>query len=261
LRLFVQRYLIRSDGQIRYYHADSTVHTTAVILAIFMIINTLGNFILAGGVEGLAESLEQTNYGVQDLLLNFGLYLISALLGIGFLVRRNFSQSLERLGISIPKNSTWGTWFANNLKHLLIGLIVGIGLFCLQIGMSLVWQAFVSPEALAEQTAATQQIFAAFSGSLWLGFILAITAGIGEELLFRGALQPIFGNFLVSLFFVLLHSQYTLTPAALIILVVSLVFGLLRQHYTTTSAMAAHFMYNFSPFVLIYILGQMGFTL
>lgn len=252
LRLFLQNSVLRTDYASRHYEANSLVHTTAIILMIFMIIFTTSNFMLGGGVQGLAESMQESSIGAGDLLLNMALYLTAAFLGIGLMLRRNLRQSLERLGIHLS--------FWENIKHLVIGLFVGLGVFCLQIAMAIIWQMLVSPETLAEQTAASQQIFSAFSGSIWLGVLVALTAGIGEELLFRGALQPIFGNLLVSLFFVLMHSQYTLTPASLIILVVSLVFGLLRQNYSTNAAIVAHFVYNFCPFLMIYLASQAGLS-
>lgn len=249
VRLFLQRFIIRSKPESRYFEADSSIHTTALVFMILAIFNTVGGFALSGGVEGMAAELQETSIGVPDLLMNMGLYLSMALLGIGFLQRRNLRESWERLGLSF---SLW---------HLVMGAFVGLGLFCIQVVMGIIWQATVSPEALSEQTAAAEQIFAAFSDSLWLGFLVALTAGIGEEMLFRGALQPIFGNLFVSLFFVMLHSQYILTPASLIILVVSLVLGLLRQHYSTSAAIVAHIIYNFSPFVMVYLASQAGISI
>jgi uncharacterized protein len=252
-RHFLQSSIIHSDGQTRLYNAHSLVHTTALVLMVFAIINTLGSFLLAGGVAGMAASLRESNISLNDLLLNMLLYITTAFLGIGFTIRRNLWQSLERLGILLPKDG-----FATIIRHLIVGAVFGFALFWLQVAMSSIWQILVSPETLAEQTAATEQIFQAFSSSIWLGLLVAITTGLGEELLFRGALQPIFGNLLVSLFFVLLHSQYTLTPASFIILVVSLAFGYLRQKYSTSAAIVAHFVYNFSPFVLLYLANQAG---
>ena len=254
-RIFLQNKVIRSDGQTRLYNADSPVHTTAIVLMVFAIINTIGNFILAGGVAGIAASLQETSMGLSDLLLNLILYVFFAFLGVGLFMRRNLWQSLQRLGLLLPKDG-----IGKIIHHIVIGAILGFGLFWLQVILSSIWQSLVSPETLAEQTAATEQIFAAFSDSLLLGLLLAIISATGEELLFRGALQPIFGNLLVSLFFVLLHSQYTLTPASLIILIVSLVFGYLRQSYSTSASIVAHFVYNFSPFALLYLANQAGIT-
>jgi membrane protease YdiL (CAAX protease family) len=76
-------------------------------------------------------------------------------------------------------------------------------------------------------------------------FWLALTAALSEEILFRGALQPVFGLPLTSVYFALVHMQYALTPAAVIIFVVALGLGWLRQRQSTSSAIIAHFVYNF----------------
>lgn len=261
IRIFVQNKIVRSDSETRHYSANSVVHTAAIVLAIFLVINTVGNFVAVGGVEGLAEEFAENGFSAVDMLTNLLLYVAASLLGVGLFIRRNFPAAMQRLGINWPSKDTWRQWFISGVRNLTIGAIVGFGVFWVQAGLSIAWQLSLPPETIAEQTAAAQELFAAVSGSLFLGFLLAFTAGVGEELLFRGALQPIFGNVLVSIFFVSLHAQYTLTPAALIILFVSLVFGLLRNHYTTTAAMSAHFVYNFTPFVIVHVLTQIGIPL
>jgi len=80
--------------------------------------------------------------------------------------------------------------------------------------------------------------------------IVAGGAAIGEEIAFRGALQPVFGLWPTALFFALVHIQYTLTPAALIIFGVALGLGWLRRRYNTTTSIVAHFLYDFSLFAL-----------
>lgn len=256
MRVFVQKNIVRSDGIEKRKHADSVVHTLALILMLSASIFTIATFIIGGGIEGLAEEL--VNIGVADLMSNFLMYVALSLLGVGIFIRRDISRTLIRLGIRLPQKGQFSQWLRDGLKHLIIGAIVGFGMFWIQVGLSAIWQLSVSPETLEAQSAASQALFNALSGSLWLGFLVAFTAGIGEELLFRGALQPIFGNLIVSIFFVMLHSQYILTPASLIILLVSLVFGFLRSQYTTPSAMMAHFIYNFTPFVLIGLLTDLG---
>ena len=93
-------------------------------------------------------------------------------------------------------------------------------------------------------------LFEAFEFVAAYGGLLAISVGIGEEILFRGALQPVFGIVITSLLFVALHTQYAFTPAAGILFVVSLGFGLLRARASTTAAIIAHAAYNGIPFVL-----------
>ncbi|MEP0762854.1 MAG: CPBP family intramembrane metalloprotease, partial [Chloroflexota bacterium] len=83
--------------------------------------------------------------------------------------------------------------------------------------------------------------------TIGLAFVLATTAAVGEEIAYRGALQPVFGLWPTAIVFALTHAQYTLTPAWLIILGVAIVFGWLRQQYGTAAAMLAHFVYNFVP--------------
>jgi len=55
---------------------------------------------------------------------------------------------------------------------------------------------------------------------------------------------------LTSLFFALVHMQYTLTPATLIIFVVAVGLGILRRRQSTTAAIIAHFVYNFVQLAL-----------
>lgn len=243
-RHFIQAKIIRSDGHVRQYRADSRVHTVALVLALFQIVNILASLLLTGGIAGLAETLAESSLAsqIQAQVIYFIVYLLLSALGVGLYIRRNMPQTLERLGLGqISRES------------ILLGLGVGFVLFWLQVAVSLTWSMLVSPETLEAQNAASEVLFSLFSQSLLAALILAITTGVGEEILFRGALQPIFGNVLTSLFFTILHAQYTLTPASLVIFFVSLSFGYLRQRWNTSAAILAHFIYNLMPFLLLWI--------
>ena len=75
--------------------------------------------------------------------------------------------------------------------------------------------------------------------------ILGASAGIGEEAVFRGALQPRFGMVLPSLLFTMLHGpQYGFNVALLGLFGVSMILALLRKNVNTTAAMIAHALYN-----------------
>jgi membrane protease YdiL (CAAX protease family) len=243
-RLWIARVVIRGDGVNRLYNPDSAVHTTAIVLALFEIVNVVGGFILAGGIEGIAAELAE-NMSIEMLFSGLLTYLLIALLGVGLFIRRDVRQTLQRLALD---NVT--------LRQLLIGAGVGFGMFWIVRGLEVAWMLLVSPELFAEQSAAAEQLFLAFSGSLLAALLLALTSSIGEEILFRGALQPIFGIFWTSLFFTLLHTQYIFTPASLLIFGVSLIFGWLRLRYNTMTAIVAHFVYNFVPFVLYWLFTQ-----
>ncbi len=115
------------------------------------------------------------------------------------------------------------------------------------IGIS--WALFTPRDVLDSQTKVSQLIGESIN-TLAMAFLLSLTAAIGEEIAFRGALQPIFGLWPTSLLFALVHIQYALTPATLIIIVVGIGLGWLRRRYNTTTAIVAHFLYDFAPLVL-----------
>jgi membrane protease YdiL (CAAX protease family) len=82
----------------------------------------------------------------------------------------------------------------------------------------------------------------------WL--ILALATGIGEELLFRGAIQPAFGLIPTAALFAIAHLQYDLSPLMLFIFILGIILGIIRQRYGTTVAILIHFGYNFSLGIL-----------
>jgi membrane protease YdiL (CAAX protease family) len=178
------------------------------------------------------------------------LFVVVAFLAIGLAIRRDLNGSLQRLGLRFP-----------TLGDALWGIGIGLGLYGVLIVMVSVWALLVPPEVIAEQTAASEQLARSFN-TLPLAFAVAFTAGVGEEILFRGALQPVFGLALSSIYFVLVHIQYTLTPATIIILVVSLGLGWLRNRQSTTACIIAHFTYNFvqlaAAILAVQLLGGAG---
>ena len=139
-----------------------------------------------------------------------------------------------------------------------MGIAMAIVLYGISRVSSDIWMASVSPDVLEQQAAASRQLFESFNSSLVFGLLLALLTGFSEEILFRGALQPVFGIVPTSLFFTIIHIQYTLTPATLIIFIVSLGLGWLRQHISTTSVIIAHIVYNFIPFLLFTLATNTG---
>ncbi len=221
------------DGRPR-FNRKNAVHRLAVILMILQSAAVAGQLIMANGLD--------FGYGAADALMNlvFGaaIYAALALLGAGWLVRRNLRQVFQRLGLRLPQRRDWTA-----------GLAMAIGLHIIVWAASAVWAEMTAPDTWQQQTAAARQLFETYSSSLILAFLFALLTAISEEMLFRGALQPIFGLWISSLFFTWVHIQYALTPAALILLAVSLGFGWLRRHVSATAAVIAHGIYNFAPFL------------
>jgi membrane protease YdiL (CAAX protease family) len=227
------------------YNPESSVHTTALVLALVVISVSVGQFVQQGGLAGMTEALQtNTNLGAGSVMFDAFLQVVIAFLGVGLAIRRTLPQSLERLGLRIP-NSDDIRW----------GVGGGIAIFAAYLIAAMIWVGLVSPEQFEEQTTAANQIAQMFD-TLPLALILSVSAAVGEEILFRGALQPIFGWIPTSIFFALLHIQYTLTPATLIIFVVSLGLGWVRMRHSTTAAIIAHFLYNFVPLALQSLVAQ-----
>jgi hypothetical protein len=78
---------------------------------------------------------------------------------------------------------------------------------------------------------------------------LSICAGVGEEIFFRGALQPILGIWATSVFFVAIHGYFSFKDMRVNIfaIMLTLFIGLLgwaSQTYSIWLAIVAHFSYD-----------------
>jgi len=72
---------------------------------------------------------------------------------------------------------------------------------------------------------------------------LGVSAGVGEELLVRGALQPRSGLVWAAVLFASAHVQYTWF-GMLTILMLGIVLGLVKQRANTTAAIVVHVAYD-----------------
>lgn len=163
-------------------------------------------------------------------------FVMLAIASVGPGVRRSGRAALERLGL-LPLRPWW--W--------LLGLVAGV---LIVKGGSHVYD-LVNSLTPADCQAQQERVFhnLASPGRHWYAQLaIGIAAGTGEELLFRGALQPRVGILLASLLWASFHLQYTChgLPSAsnLYILVLGLVFGALRRWLGLGSAIAAHIAYD-----------------
>ncbi len=225
------------------FNPVSNVHMTAIVLCLFLIVMTLAGLILGGGLTGMAETIATSGIAPGELLFQGLMWIVISLLGTGLAIRRTHQQVIERLGLRLPTRRDVG-----------IGVLAGLILFGVEIIAAALWTAITPADQLAAQTVAAQQIGLAIN-TLPLALIVSITSAVGEEIFFRGAIQPVFGIVLTSLFFAVIHTQYALTPATALIFVIALVLGWLRQRYSTSTSIIAHFVYNFVPLTLAILFG------
>ncbi|HEX2905832.1 MAG TPA: type II CAAX endopeptidase family protein [Phototrophicaceae bacterium] len=205
------------------YNPDSAMHIVAVVLSLVLLSTTISQLVFSSELS--------TSPG--DALFQGLIWLALAFLGVGLSVRRPLAQTLTRLGLRWPKRADW-----------LWGIGAGFALWLILILLSAIWARLVPPEQIQEQMEAAEKVSRAFATPA-LALLLALISSVSEEILFRGALQPVFGLWPTSIFFTLLHMQYAFTPASLILLVISLGLGWVRQRQSTTASIFAHFVYNF----------------
>jgi membrane protease YdiL (CAAX protease family) len=86
--------------------------------------------------------------------------------------------------------------------------------------------------------------------------LIGVGAGLGEETLFRGAVQPKLGIPATSVLFASMHVQYGPSLLLVYLLVVSFGLGLLRKHINTTASFLAHAGYNTLGVLLAYFFGS-----
>jgi membrane protease YdiL (CAAX protease family) len=207
---------------------DSAVHTLALVLAGYLTGNTLLALTQDILLEMLASDFTVT---ILDILLQQIAFVVVAFFGAGWLTRRELQKVNQRLGLERP-----------TMNQMLVGLgTIGV-LIMLQWVIGAAW-ALLDPEEAAFLGDVNESLLSGFdSAGEWL--ILAVASGVGEEVLFRGALQPVFGIFFTSLLFAIVHIQYGLTPITLAVFLLGIILGIVRKRTNTTVAIFVHFGYN-----------------
>jgi membrane protease YdiL (CAAX protease family) len=210
-------------------NADSTVHMTALAFVVYEIGLSLAQLALIGSLENLTES--DLALTIWDVVLTGVPLTLFALAGVGLFIHRDWRSTLDRLGLRRP------TW-----RHL----ILAAGLTVLFLGFDLVvnlaWQRF-DPASYDLVNRVTNNLFGGLS-TVGGGLVLGISAGISEELLFRGAVLPKLGLLVTSVLFAIGHLQYGFSIATLEVFVIGLLLGLLRYRTNTTTCIITHASYN-----------------
>ncbi len=225
--LMVQRVQVWLYPRLRWeLNPESTLHTIAVQLALWAIGGNLGSILLTRTVSAETLAGRIDSLSLIAIWEQGAIFVFIALLGVGLGLRRSWGETRERLGLG-----------GLSAIQLLILPAIIIGLVLLQFGISALWLFDESTMSIA--------------GAITIGF----AAGIGEEVLMRGAVQPRFGIVFTTLLFTVLHTQYELSFATLIVLILSVVLGLVRRYFNTTACILVHAGYN-SLLVLISLAAQ-----
>lgn len=154
---------------------------------------------------------------------------VIAVAGVGLLVRRDGRQTLERLGMTAMKPAHFG------VAALGLGAIIA-----LNSGMEWMQQRWFHTLWL-QDSEVTKLIAADLPVATTL--LLGLSAGLGEEISLRGALQPRLGIVLTAIVFACLHVQYSWIGMLTIALLGALL-GLVRSRTNTTTAILIHALYD-----------------
>ena len=209
------------------------LHRAAALLVTAHAAWSLMRLLLPPGADGESFFPADLSGVLYNLLTAALAYLVFSLLGAGWLLRRDLDGVLRRLGLRIPTRRDW-----------LAGLAAGL----LAFGGMMLAANFIS--STANGYSGASELFDIVKVSLPAALLAAILSSAGEEIFFRGALQPVFGLWVSSALFTLIHAQYGLSPELLILFFVSIGFGLLRKRVNTSAAIIAHASYNFAPFLI-----------
>ncbi len=228
---------------------ESPVHAVALAFTMLVVMNLA--FTLGIGLDTLSRALAAEDTGQEMILVLWAQQATMAfwgLVGVGWPIRRSLGQALERLGV-VPV-----TWRQAGLG-VGLGLVSVVGVAGLEAAASAAGLA-PSPDVESLTEVLLGPLLTSVPGILTLG----LSAALGEETVFRGALQPRFGLVFTSGLFALTHSNYGITLSTGLVFLVGMVFGWLRQRHNTSTAMIAHAVYNMTlgSFVYIYSLVQGG---
>lgn len=220
--------------------ATNSIHTITLVLSTSIIIQ-LGST-LAIGLDSLSTMVadESTWSVIAQLWTQDLMFLLIACLGVGYLTRRNSQETLQRLGLQ--KMTFQQFW-------------LGCGIAICLVAIAYFLEIVLTPTPLGMEQEAeelTQKLIGPLFTSIPGVFTLGLAAAIGEEAIFRGALQPRFGLFLTSLLFAIVHSNYGLSLSTLIVFGVGICLGIVRIRFNTTVAMLVHALYNICLGLIIY---------
>ncbi|OQX22331.1 MAG: hypothetical protein BWK75_00990 [Candidatus Altiarchaeales archaeon A3] len=186
--------------------------------------------------QGLFKTEINTQLNILDVVINELFYLAIAIFGYGYLTRRNLKETLNGLGVQKP-----------TFSNILFGFSAGIGLIGVVIVFSLIFQHFGLEE---ENIDWLKNLI-----SIQNAFIIGLSAGICEEILFRGALQPKFGIILTALLFTFLHVQYPALWMLFLIFTIGIILGYVRKFTNTTTAIIVHSTYNTIQMLMLCFFG------
>ena len=171
-----------------------------------------------------------------------------AVVGVGAGIRRNPRETLARLG-----------YRPISLGNVGVVVLFILAAFALSVTADHLFSV-LQPDLYRRVGEVTGTLFdpkgLSLVSAVLFALLIGVGAGLGEETLFRGAVQPVFGILATSILFASMHVQYG--PSLLLgyIFLLSVGLGLLRRFFNTTTSFLAHAGYNTLGILAAYFFGM-----
>ncbi len=228
-------------AQITPTNAKNAVHAAALMLAGYLV----GNTFLTLGQGGLEELVDSAiSVSIWQIIGQQMLFALAGLLGVGWLIRRHRKEIFHRLGLERP-----------TLNQLLVA--AGITGFLVVVQIMAGAAAFLLEPDQFNDISNLNDVLLGEIDSPIEAILLAAATGLGEEILFRGALQPVLGLPLTTILFTLAHIQYGFSLITLFLLFLATVLCLVRKYSNTTTAILIHASYNFTLLIMAILATQL----
>ena len=231
------------------FWSDPPVFLALWLLAMVLLTNNLVGIVGFGQLEEIGAFSLGTGgrLSLPTVLASQLPFLVVAVLGVGAGVRRGLRPTLERLGYG-PLNPAQ------------VGIVVLFvaAAFGLSLGADFLF-AQLQPDLYREVGEVSGTLFdpggLGVVSAVLFALLIGVGAGLGEETLFRGAVQPVLGVLPTSVLFASMHVQYG--PSLLLgyVFLLAVGLGLLRRYLNTTASFLAHAGYNFLGVMAAYFFG------
>jgi len=225
--------------------AQSFVHATAVATAVgaslllitpllFSSQPPLLALVTAEGAADMPDGGEQLRSSVYILIWTVP----ASLIAVGFPRKRTLNEALCRLGLVLPSR-----------RNLVCAIIAAVLLVFIAQALD-TWSTRLWL-AMGWQTTDQEAVWKLFSFALGPvgAVIVAITAGLGEELVFRGVLQSRIGILLSSFLFTSVHAFQYNFDGLVQVLLLGFIFGLIRKLSNTSTSALVHGGYDLIAFL------------